>query len=521
LVSLVSFVGKRAPAFRALACVAFAAAIAAFVVGVRWGTAAAGGSDSSCYLNQARLFARGTTHIEQPLVIAAPWPRAEWSFAPAGHIPSPVRRDFIVPMCPPGLPLAMAAFRLAHVSEGLTVPLLGALGVWLTFVLGRQLHGPLTGAAAAVLFACSPIFLFQVVQPMTDVPAATWWLLVAVLAIEGKPAAAGLAASIAVLTRPNLLPLVGIVAIYILTRSAGEWSERDSRHEQLGRRSTVKRFRATGWLMVGLAPGLVLLAALQTLMYGSPVASGYGAVANLFHASNVAANLQRYPRWLWETHTPLLALAVVGPFLVRRRADGWLCLALPAATLIAYLPYRLFDAWWYLRFLLPGLPFLIVLSVTVIVRVVDYVIDHRYSVVAAIVIAMATMWINTARQRSAFDLRRLEHHFVEAGTFAASRFPRDAAVLTVTHSGSVHYYSQRTTVSWDTLDPGSLDRTLAFLRAQGLMPYLLLDAMEEPEFRARFSAASKIGQLDWPPVASASRTIRVYAPADRDRYFAR
>ena len=74
------------------------AAAAALAVGVRWGTYAAGGSDSSCYLNQARLFASGTTHIDEPLVTAAGWPRAASTFTPAGHIPSPVHRREIVPM---------------------------------------------------------------------------------------------------------------------------------------------------------------------------------------------------------------------------------------------------------------------------------------------------------------------------------------------------------------------------------------------------------------------------------------
>ena len=27
------------------------------------------------------------THIDQPLISAAPWPRAEWTFVPAGHVP--------------------------------------------------------------------------------------------------------------------------------------------------------------------------------------------------------------------------------------------------------------------------------------------------------------------------------------------------------------------------------------------------------------------------------------------------
>jgi hypothetical protein len=128
--------------------------------------------------------------------------------------------------------------------------------------------------------------------------------------------------------------------------------------------------------------------------------------------------------------------------------------------------------------------------------------------------------VTIAQQRRAFELAQLERHFVEAGTFAAEHLPANAAVLTVRHSGSVHYYSRRPTISWDTLEPGTLDRALGFLREQGLTPIVLLDTSEEAAFRQRFDAASPIGRLDWPPMARLGRTIRVYDPADRARYFA-
>jgi hypothetical protein len=336
-----------------------------------------------------------------------------------------------------------------------------------------------------------------------------WWLLVVVLAggrsdATRRPFAAGLAAAMAALTRPNLLPLAAVVAGYIAVVS--------------GRR----RVEAAAWFLTGLAPGIVVLAALQQATYGSPLANGYGAPADLFHAANVLPNLERYPQWLLETHTPIIALAAVAPVILRR-GEAWLSLALAGGIVVAYLPYQVFDDWWYLRFLLPAIAFLIALSISTMTRAADYAVHNRkafVSLVCAVVMVLGTTWVNIAINRSAFDLRRMEHHFVDAGTFAAERLPDRAAVLTVKHSGSVHYYSQRPTVSWDTLDPGSLDGALSFLRARGLMPIVLLDATEEPEFRARFSAASETGRLDWPPMARVGRTIRVYDPSDRARYLA-
>src|SRR5262245_12799407 len=202
------------------AIVAIAAAVAAIAVAVRFESFAAGGSDSACYLSAAQLLAHGALRSDQPLARTAPWPHAAATFTPAGHIPSPVDPAAVVPIFPPGLPLLMAVSMTIARTPFLVVPLLGALTIWLAFVVGRSVDGPFTGAAAAVLTACSPVFLYQVVQPMTDVPAAAWWLLAIAFTIGGehrraRPLAAGLAASMAVLTRPNLLPLAGILLLYL------------------------------------------------------------------------------------------------------------------------------------------------------------------------------------------------------------------------------------------------------------------------------------------------------------------
>jgi len=157
-----------------------------------------------------------------------------------------------------------------------------------------------------------------------------------VLAIgeQPRPLAAGIAASMAVLTRPNLLPLALVVGVYLVTG---------------GRRTKALAERSVVAFVAGLIPGGIILALLNWRMYGSPLASGYGSAGDLFQLANVVPNLDRYARWLWQTHTPVLALACVAPLLVARRAEAWLALALAGATILMYLPYRVFDDWWYIR----------------------------------------------------------------------------------------------------------------------------------------------------------------------------
>ena len=108
------------------------------------------------------------------------------------------------------------------------------------------------------------------------------------------------------------------------------------------------------------------MAVLNAVRYGSPLASGYGGTDVLFSMAHVAPNLDRYSRWLVETHTPFVALALLAPVWMWRdgararwAVAGGAAVILTAAT---YLAYTVFDDWWYIRFLLPALPVLLVLA---------------------------------------------------------------------------------------------------------------------------------------------------------------
>lgn len=83
------------------------------------------------------------------------------------------------------LPLTMAAAKEVAGERGVfaVVPMLGALLVWLTYLLGRAIHSAEAGLLAAVALAASPIFLLYLMVAMTDGPVAAWWLAAVVLAL--------------------------------------------------------------------------------------------------------------------------------------------------------------------------------------------------------------------------------------------------------------------------------------------------------------------------------------------------
>ena len=497
-------------------------AAGALAVGISEGTHAIGGSDASCYALQAQRFASGRFQVPDALALAAPWPSGAASFTPSGHLPSPTVPGASVPICPAGLSIVMAAFMVAGGRDAifLVVPLFGALFVWSTWLLGRR-FGAGVGLCSALVAGCSPPFLFQLVQPMSDVPAAALWALGLALAVGAQRApgaiAAGFATSAAILVRPNLAPVGMVIGGFLLMRPNFPWR---------------RRLRSAALFAAACVPGCAAVAVLQSAFYGSPFSSGYGSLDTMFALDRIGPNAWLYGRWFLTTHTPVMLLALVAPFALdgtagddttlSRRAIAWLLLAFAAVNVALYLPYLVFGIheWQYVRFLLPSIPLIIVL----VVAVVDAVASRAASKGAALVtgacaLALSLWMVSVARDRQAFRLDRVDARYARAGEYVALRLPANALVVTGWHGGSVRFHSGRPTFAWGELPPEWLDRALAFVRDEGLEPYLMLESWEEPLFRKQFRGTA-IGELDWPPIADITGGVRVYRPDDRARFHA-
>jgi hypothetical protein len=265
------------------------------------------------------------------------------------------------------------------------------------------------------------------------------------------------------------------------------------------------------------AAGCVAVALIQQMFYGSPFSSGYGSLTGLFATSHIAPNALRYATWMWQSHTPVWLAALAAPFVLPRRLTA-LLLTLVAVNVLCYLPYVVFNDWWYVRFLLPAIAIVLVLTVAVVETLLIRLAPRKGApYIATFAIVLSGFFIREARARNVFDLHRLEARYERAGSYVATHLPPNALVITSWESGSVRYYGHRTTLVWDVLDPAWLDRAIAYARGRGLEPYLLFEPWEEPMFRQRF-AGSTIAKLDWPPAADIGAVVRIYRPEDRERY---
>ena len=124
----------------------------------------------------------------------------------------------------------------------------------------------------------------------------------------------------------------------------------------------------------------------------------------------------------------------------------------------------------------------------------------------------------TARDRQAFDLQRLERRFRLAGDVARDRLPANAVFVSIWESGSFRHHADRESILWDSLDPGALNLAIDWLTARGLDPFIAVEQWEEPRFRERFDRRSPLGALDWPPRYEIDRQVRIYQPSDREAY---
>ena len=476
---------------------ATAIAVVILWVSLTQGSLVAGSADASGYLNESRLWGRGTLHVE-PRTVPVPFVYEMQPLAPLGFRPAP-SGDRLVPTYPPGLPLAMAAFnRVAgHGAEFLVVPMAASVLGLLAFLLGREIGGPVAGLFASAMTAASPTVLFQSLQPMSDVPAAAGLTLAFVLLARpsmGAALGAAVAVIAACLTRPNLFAMVPLLGLAVL------WWE-----------PTWRRGLARAAVFV-TPPFVVALAfaAWQRQLYGGATETGYGAVDSLFALQHIGPNLQRYPAWLVGLHGYGVLLALIGPVLLARGAAypglergravrvAWSALALFGGLFGFYLLYAPFDTWAFLRFLVPALPALFALVGVAVVGLTARLSTPVRPVVWLLVLVGVTTWeVSRGRDVGVFGVQRSEGRYVQVADFANAQ-AEPSVFVSMQHSGSLTSYTARPILRWDWIEPSEVDRVVDELDARGHAVYVVLDDWEEPQFRQRFAGTRLPARLAAP-----------------------
>lgn len=468
--------------------IAAAAMVAALIVGIGWGTRIAAGPDPSGYVSQAAMFARGELTMEAPQWAQdAPWDDAAYSASPVGWHPSSQTHS-LAPTYSPGLPLMLAAVQKVAGFDAIfhVVPLLGGVLVLSAYLLGALLAGPWVGAIASVLVVSSPTFLLMQLQMMSDVPVAAFVTLAIAGALHGgHPWLTGAAAGAAVLTRPNLVPLL---AVPLVLMAAGE-----------------RPLRRLAVFLIPLGAACAIVGAFNWRYHASPLISGYGPLTAFYSLANIGPNLlSRYGPWFIDLHTPLPLIGLTAP--VFARADRWrialVAVALPLATLALYIPFLVFHPtdWGYTRFLLPAYPALFAgvgLAAVAVIRRTSRPALATAAVAAIIGAVVAYGWIFSVRS-GVFRQRIGDARFARIVDYV-NRLPERSIFVSNAHSGTLRFYTGRGVLRFEAIRPEELDTAATHLRRLGYALFLVGDEFEAEQFRARFAKTRMVAALPKEP----------------------
>lgn len=403
----------------------------------------AGPNDSGGYLNSAKLLIAGKV-MTTPRVITGLTDAPDLSaYAPITFHAS---GDQLVPEYPVGFPLELwLVGQLVGLTWGVPLLLLINLvaGVLVTQKLGR-LFGLPTGWAwfASGIVGLSPVYLFEGLQPVSDVPAlvavglAIYWAWIS-CERPGYAILAGVATALAVMIRPSNILAVGPLLICL----AGHW-------RQLGY-----------WVFAGV-PGAAWLAWYQHRLYGSWLETGYGDISTSFACRFLGPTLHSYLTWLPELLGPALFLALGLPWMKNVAARVRWLLGVWALTFLGFYAtyWCTWDNWYNMRFLLPALPALVIASLLVFHAAASrwqwqlFVAQAPWIArTATVVIVTATLGFLSWRtaERDVTFWMEANRKPAEAALWARRNLPADAVVFGKHLTGSLFYYTDLTFVRSD------------------------------------------------------------------------
>jgi hypothetical protein len=453
----------------------------------------AGGSDSSGYVNFAWRLSHGP--LVEPIKAIDTFDLSDDFlpvFQPLGFTwgPKGIVSRANVPLYPPGLPIHMAflaGFLGWKLGPFLVSPLAALACLLLMYGLSRKfgLSPPWSLAGAAVL-AAFPVFLFQAVQPMSDVLAVAWGMLAVFAGLQSRKRAgwawlAGAAVGINVLVRPTNILILFPLAFALPAKP-----------------------KIYLRLVLGGLPFAAVMGALNLVLYGNPLTDGYrGEQLTSVVFSLFGKNAVQFGAWFLAMMTfvfPLAWLLLPANRSVPRR-DRWLLVFWFAPFFLLYSLFDFVTMWTHVRYLLPGVPALVLAGMLWLRDGTEFVTRKIRSAgrperrrpawlvrAPAVVAGVICVLILLAEVREIKRLHVLDVHNFEATYKISCLAVKEAlleksVVLSGQLSGALTYYTKTVPCMFNALKPGQFEvlRQKALLRGYSL--YALLFPVEEAELQ--------------------------------------
>lgn len=440
----------------------------------------ASGADNSGYMNAARLFLAGK--IRETLRLPEGLPQGQfrpWLFTPLGFSPSADGKE-LVPTYPPGLSATQALFALftgslETAAQAVNV-FCGVLLVFLTYRLGRALGFERAASlVATLLVAANPVTVRFFTWNMSDGPATTWAVAAIFFAVRAQK-------------RPGLASLSGFFfALGMATRPTNLLLYPALAYALGGRAKPHLAFAA------GASPLLSGLFFYNHVQYGAFWRTGYGAMAREFKLRYFLPTLSHYGTWFVRFFSPLAPVPLLGHILaLRRRHTPHLLLVLWWVPFFAFYAFYKYtnDTWWYLRFVLPAFPALVLGGVAALAEKKRLVAGRLARpwvralpvLVAAVALTANVVWLAKLR---VFSLSAEEKVYRQAVHWVCSQTPETSWLFASQLSGAFYFYSSRAIVRHDLFSSKELTELLRQQEQRGLPAFMALFDFEAATFTRR------------------------------------
>lgn len=427
----------------------------------------AGGSDSSGYLNAARLIVAGKLHEKQRIVEGVSVSQiSSHTYIPLGFVPSV--NEEMVPTYPLGLPIliALTSFITGLAAAPNVVMWLHAIGSLIliyNFALILNLE-KFWSAIAAILLAINPLFIFYSLQLMSDMPSLFWCGLAVFSALKTREKVnwaiiAGASAGMAVMIRPaNILIFIPLLIAF------------------------GKNWRSLIYCGLAGLPFAAIMLILNHGLYGKFITTGYGDVSGLFSLKNIPLSVEAYAQYLPLELTPF-ALLAVGIFMPKIWRQNQRILVVIAAWIMPFLIfyscyYHTHETWWYMRFLLPIFP-AIILAMILTLRNVHELLPKFHGMISIFFLTFSFCWQVGVFARLPI-LTDGGLSYFKATNWANNNLPKNSIFITMQTSGALIHYTDFSIIRYESLDKKSLEEIEKIQRPiyAMLFPFELESALE-------------------------------------------
>jgi len=349
------------------------------------------------------------------------------AFTPLGFYASGNR---MIPQYPPGFPLLLALFGFIGL-EFFVNALVGVLTIWILYLLLKDMVDRGSALLVAALWAFFPMTFWGSMNLMSDLVATLFILMTYFFFRRSKIFWSGVAFSFSVVVRPSCV-LFFVIFLPLLFKKKKFWPFCFSS------------------AIIGCLYGVYNWA-----VFGKPWITGYGSVTKELIGGVFWHHFLYYGKTMAVIVTPLLILPACWAVL-RRKPHSVFYLAWLGSFWIFYSFWKSGgDAWWYLRFLLPGLPALFILSAIGLHDIRERILARKPRWIrmingsAAVMLLVLLPYFYAYAQRNYVLTGDKGDVFFKASMTIQSLLPENALVGGLEMSGPIKLYTRLESFRWD------------------------------------------------------------------------